>query len=121
MANLKSNVDDICQVADSVIKNPSESAMVAANRMGKYSALPYIAGAALLPIPSLIYLLVRKVRSHQRQKVEKELMLRTVISKQQAIIRQLENQQDYNKTEIGNLKQMLEILMDTEQKIRRKS
>ena len=50
----------------------------------------------------------------KRKKKEKEVLLKEIIAKQQAIINKLEKQNEYNQQEIINLKEALEALKEVQ-------
>lgn len=65
--------------------------------------------------------ITRKVLKNRRKKkesAEKEQLLKRIIAKQQAVIEKLKLQNQMNKEEIRNLKELLKMLQDTEIQVR---
>jgi len=76
-------------------------------------------------IIGIFYYIWKKYSDFKKKQLEKERMLREVIAKQQAVIRKLEEelkksaiQNENNRIEIENLKEMLRILKETEEQIK---
>lgn len=61
---------------------------------------------------------VLKNRKKKKESVEKEQLLKRIIAKQQAVIEKLKQQNQMNKEEIRNLKELLKMLQDTEIQVR---
>jgi len=122
MKSLQDQVKEICRLADEVIDHPNLPVKVNAKNIGVGAAIIAFAGGLPLPIlPFLLpmwpmgpvvfaggYLLKKKEKEKEQQ--EKERMLREIIKKQQAVIRELQKQQETNREEIKNLRRMLEML-----------
>ncbi len=117
MSSLQKQVEEICNLADYVIKNPKEPIMNIAKSNNMLFAISVIY-APLPPIALIAYKIYDWINKEKRKKEEKERMLREVIAKQQAIIRELEKRLEDNRVEIENLKEMLRILKEMEQGIR---
>ncbi len=132
MASLQEQVKDICRLADSVIENPSVSVKTTATNLGLGGAIvAFAAGGAIFPLAPIFLIggpigwgaaaatwVYKKIKDKEKAQQEKERMLREVIRKQQAVIRELDRQQASNKEEINNLKRMLEMLEETEKSIK---
>lgn len=121
MSSLQKQVEEICNLADYVIKNPKEPIM----NIAKSNNMQFAISAICAPLPVLLppivviaYKIYDRIKKEKRKKEEKERMLREVIAKQQAIIRELEKRLEGNRVEIENLKEMLRILKEMEQGIR---
>lgn len=119
MSSLQKQVEEICNLADYVIKNPKEPIM----NIAKSNNMLFAISAIYAPLPVLspitvIYKIYNWIKQEKRKKEEKERMLREIIAKQQAIIRELEKRLEGNRIEIENLKEMLRILKEMEQGIR---
>ena len=126
MADIQEQVKDICRLAESVVKNPSASLSTTAVNIGVCGAVAgFAAGGAMAFAPLIIVRplvwLVKKLRDKEKERQEKELMLREVIRKQQAVIKKLNEelarsrkQNAENRQEIENLKEMLRMLEETE-------
>lgn len=118
MANFREYVDGICTMTDMVIENPTKSPKAAVALLGL---------ALINNIPTTgAFLAWRYFKNKEQKQQEKEHMLRQVIAKQQAVINKLNDelarsrqQNANNKQEIENLKKMLEMLKDAENKIRK--
>lgn len=145
MSSLQKQVEEICNLADYVIKNPKEpivniaqSKNMLPSTINAVSSGISLSGAfskgfglsamkLVKPNPLLFpitivgtvgYKIYDWIKQEKRKKEEKERMLREIIAKQQAIIRELEKRLEGNRIEIENLKEMLRILKETEQGIR---
>ena len=115
--NYKS-VSKILLLTDKVIENPQVSLHSVAPSLG-VSVVGGSIGLICNPtVPFLLYKLYRWYINSQSIKREKERLLKEVLKKQQAIIAALSSKLDRNTQEINNLKEMLEILMQTEAGIR---
>ncbi len=111
--NYKS-VSKILLLTDKVIENPQLSPHSVAPSLG-VSVVGGSIGLICNPtVPFLLYKLYRWYISSQSIKREKERLLKETIKKQQAIIAMLNSKVDRSTQEINNLKEMLEILMQTE-------
>ncbi len=76
---------------------------------------------AILGGGALVGWVTRKVlknRKKKKESTEKEQLLKRIIVKQQAIIERLKQQNQMNKEEIQNLKELLKILQETEKQVR---
>lgn len=71
-----------------------------------------IVGAGALT--ATVYGIIKKVRSQKKEDYEKDVLLKQIIAKQQAIIKELSKQNQLNKMEIQNLKEALQMLKETE-------
>lgn len=145
MSSLQKQVEEICNLADYVIKNPKEpivniaqSKNMLPSTINAVSSGISLSGAfskgfglsamkLVKPNPLLFpitivgtvgYKIYDWIKQEKRKKEEKERMLREIIAKQQAIIRELEKRLEGNRIEIENLKEMLRILKEMEQGIR---
>lgn len=145
MSSLQKQVEEICNLADYVIKNPKEpivniaqSKNMLPSTINAVSSGISLSGAfskgfglsamkLVKPNPLLFpitivgtvgYKIYDWIKQEKRKKEEKERMLREIIAKQQAIIIELEKRLEGNRIEIENLKEMLRILKETEQGIR---
>lgn len=115
--NYKS-VSKILLLTDKIIENPQLSPHSVAPSLG-VSVVGGSIGLICYPTVSfLLYKLYRWYINSQSIKREKERLLKEVLRKQQAIIAALSSKLDRNTQEINNLKEMLEILMQTEAGIR---
>lgn len=133
MADFQEQVKDICRLADAVIQNPITPITSTAKSIGVCSTVAvFAAGGQLILSPLLMgpvglviaagNWIFKKIKEKEKQ--EKERMLREVIRKQQAVIEKLnkelaksKEQNAKNHQEILNLKQMLSMLEVTEVKI----
>ena len=115
--NYKS-VSKILLLTDKIIENPQVSPHSVAPSLGVSVVGGSIGGICYPTVPFLLYKLYRWYISSQSFKREKERLLKETIKKQQAIIAALSSKLDRNTQEINNLKEMLEILMQTEAGIR---
>jgi len=126
MKSLQDQVKEICRLADEVIDHPNLPVKISAKNIGVGAAIIAFAGGLPLPIlpfilplgpfgPLLVggYILKKKMEKEKAQQ-EKERMLREIIKKQQAVIRELERRQANNAEEIKNLKRMLKMLEEME-------
>lgn len=118
---LQEQVYDLCKLADAVIVHPEKSIRVLAENIGVCSSVynfvcekPFTWEPLLTP-PILWPYFYFKKKKQERE--EKERMLREIIKKQQAIIRELEKKEEKTEQEIENLKEMLQKLKEAEQKI----
>jgi len=131
MADLQEQVKDVCRLADAVIKDPTTSIAITAGNIGVCGAVAIsAAGGELFLSPLFGHLgmviavgiwIAKKLGAKEKQKQEKERMLREVIRKQQAVINKLNQelaksrqQNAQNCQEINNLKKILRILEETE-------
>lgn len=71
-----------------------------------------IVGAGALT--ATVYGIIKKVRSPKKEDYEKDVLLKQIIAKQQAIIKELSKQNQLNKMEIQNLNEALQMLKETE-------
>ena len=111
--NYKS-VSKILLLTDKIIENPQLSPHSVAPSLG-VSVVGGSIGLICYPtVPFLLYKLYRWYINSQSIKREKERLLKETIKKQQAIIAMLNSKVDRSTQEINNLKEMLEILMQTE-------
>ena len=115
--NYKS-VSKILLLTDKVIENPQVSLHSVAPSLGVSVVGGTIGGICYSTVPFLLYKLYRWYINSQSIKREKERLLKETIKKQQAIIAMLNSKVDRSTQEINNLKEMLEILMQTEAGIR---
>lgn len=131
MPNLQTEVKDICRLADAVVKNPSDSLSTTAKKIGVCDAVAGFTTCGTMafspliimhPLAGIVVWLVKKLRGKEKERQEKERMLRGVIRKQQAVINKLNEelarsrqQNAQNRQEIENLKEMLRILEETEE------
>lgn len=115
--NYKS-VSKILLLTDKIIENPQLSPHSVAPSLGVSVVGGSIGGICYPTVPFLLYKLYRWYISSQSIKREKERLLKETIKKQQAIIAMLNSKVDRSTQEINNLKEMLEILMQTEAGIR---
>jgi hypothetical protein len=128
MKSLQDQVDAICKLADEVITNPNLPVKTTAKNIGLGATIVgFAAGGALVPLPlmgfspllALGMWAAKKIKDREKAHQEKELMLREIIKKQQAVIRELQNRQAKNAEEIKNLKRMLEMLEETESVVKK--
>lgn len=129
MKTLQDQVDAVCKLADEVITNPGLPVKTIAQKMGLGAAIVAFAAGGALPLLPLLGPLspmaalgvwtYKKFKDREKAQQEKERMLREVIKKQQAVIRELEKRQANNTEEIKNLKRMLEMLDETENAVRK--
>ena len=115
--NYKS-VSKILLLTDKIIENPQLSPHSVAPSLGVSVVGGAIGGICYSTLPFLLYKLYRWYINSQSIKREKERLLKETIKKQQAIIAMLNSKVDRSTQEINNLKEMLEILMQTEAGIR---
>lgn len=134
MESLQEQVKQICSLADNIILNPelppkqiAQRMKVSAGVLGAVNGIGLVAGPLTIPIPiiGIFYYIWKKYSDFKKKQLEKERMLREVIAKQQAVIRKLEEelkksaiQNENNRIEIENLKEMLRILKETEEQIK---
>lgn len=132
MANLQEQVNDICRLADAVIKNPGQSIKTTALSIGVGVAIANFAlggfmvfNPIVFPVGYTLYKIYKAFKGKGIERQEKERMLREVIRKQQAVIRKLEEelrksriQSAKNRQEIENLRSILEMLEKTEEHIK---
>ena len=121
MASLQDEVRDVCNLADSVLINPSKSIKEIASDLGLNIGLGL--GLSLLGGLNPLILatwVAKKYLDSRKHEQEKERMLREVIRRQQAVIRRLEQEQakarrqnEENRQEIENLKKILRMLGKT--------
>lgn len=117
MQSLQEQVKELCKLADQVVANPLNPPYETAKKLG-VSALILVH-----PYNPLLYML-EKLYGSSKRKQEKERMLREIIAKQQAVIRQLEvevarmsQENAQNRNEVENLKRMLSILEQAQKQI----
>lgn len=115
--NYKS-VSKILLLTDKIIENPQLSPHSVAPSLGVSVVGGAIGGICFPSVPFLLYKLYRWYINSQSIKREKERLLKETIKKQQAIIAMLNSKVDRSTQEINNLKEVLEILMQTEAGIR---
>lgn len=132
MTDLKEQVKDVCRLADAVIKDPKTDLAITAGNIGVCAAVAGFAAGGGLFLPPVFgpwgwviaagIWIAKKLREKECQ--EKDRMLREVISKQQAVIKKLEQelaksrqQNAQNRQEINNLKVILRMLEETEKHI----
>ncbi len=115
--NYKS-VSKILLLTDKIIENPQVSPHSVAPSLGVSVVGGSIGGICYPTVPFVLYKFDRWYINSQSIKLEKERLLKEVLKKQQAIIAALSSKLDRNTQEINNLKEMLEILMQTEAGIR---
>lgn len=125
MASLQDEVRDVCNLADSVLSNPSKPIKEIASDLG----LSFGLGVGLSLLGGLNPILLaawaaKKYLDSKKHEQEKERMLREVIRRQQAVIRGLEQelaktqrQNQENRQEIENLKKILRMLEKTENQL----
>lgn len=127
MANLQEQIKEVCNLADKVINNPNLSPKTIAKELGLSAGVVGLAcGFAFTAAPisllyhqgGVLYLLWKAYSNNKKKELEKERMLKEIIRKQQAIIRNLEQQNKNNKVKIENLKEMLRILEEAENKVK---
>lgn len=120
MQSLQKQVQELCQLATVVIGNPTQSPSDAAKKLGLSPEIKIAVLSLFFPsfrfIGTSLYIWRKYIGSQKRQQ-EKERMLREIIAKQQAVIRQLETEEmrlkqenAQNRVEVENLKNMLHIL-----------
>ena len=136
MSNLQKEINDICRLADAVVKNPFSDLAVTAGMLGVCPAVfSFVSGGRLAlsvtdilipntPLIALAKWAYKKYKAKQLEQQEKERMLREVIKKQQAVIRKLDaelaqsrQQNEKNRQEIENLKKMLSMLEEAEEQL----
>ena len=128
MSNLQTAVEDICRLADAVIKEPfTDIATTVANIGLSANVAGFVAETRKLYCDyygSIPYWVVKKLIEKKEQRQEKERMLREIIRKQQAVINKLNQelaksreQNAKNCQEIENLKQILRILEEAEKQL----
>ena len=131
MKSLQDQVKEICRLADEVIDHPNLPVKISAKNIGVGAAIIAFAGG--LPLPILPFLLPlgpigpllaggyiwKKIKEKENERQEKERMLREIIKKQQAVIRELQKQQETNREEIKNLRRMLEMLEEMESVVKK--
>lgn len=134
MTDLKEQLKDVCRLADAVIKDPATDLAITAENIGVCEAVAKsAAGRGLIRLTLFGPLgwtiaagicIAKKLREKEKQRQEKERMLREVISKQQAVMKKLEQelaksiqQNAQNRQEINNLKVILRMLEETEKHI----
>ncbi|WP_455516219.1 hypothetical protein [Porphyromonas sp.] len=125
MQSLQKQVQGLCQLATVVIGNPTQSPSDAAKKLGLSPesitnaalSLFFIESSFFGPLIGTSLYIWRKYTESQKRQQEKERMLREIIAKQQAVIRQLETEEmrqkqenAQNRVEVENLKNMLHIL-----------
>lgn len=122
--NVKEYYNIAIRVADEVLKNPMNS--VGGILEGK---LGYEKGAKgfftdpwtllLLPHPIGIAgrVLYKYMKNKKRQREEMEMMKRTIIAKQQAIIRKMEEEHLQNEEQKRNLQETIDFLKETQERI----
>lgn len=125
MQSLQKQVQGLCQLATVVIGNPTQSPSDAAKKLGLSPetitnaalSLFFIESSVFGPLIGTSLYIWRKYTGSQKRQQEKERMLREIIAKQQAVIRQLETEEmrlkqenAQNRVEVENLKNMLHIL-----------
>ena len=134
MESLQEQVKQICSLADNIILNPelppkqvAQRMNVSAGVLGAVNGTGIVAGPLIIPISivGIFYYIWNKYSGFKKKQLEKERMLREVIAKQQAVIRKLEEelkksamQNENNRIEIENLREMLRILKETEEQIK---
>ena len=132
MANLQEQVNDICSLADAVIKNPGQSIKTTASSIGVGVAIANFALGSFMvfnpfafPVGYALYKIYKAFKEKEIERQEKERMLREVIRKQQAVIRKLEEelrksriQSAKYRQDIENLRSILEMLEKTEEHIK---
>ena len=127
MANLQEQIKEICNLADKVINDPNSSPKTIAKELGLSAGVVGLAcGFAFAAAPisllyhpgRILYLIWKACSNNKKKELEKERMLIDIIRKQLAIIRNLEQQNKKNKAEIENLKEMLRILEEAENKVK---
>lgn len=128
--SLKTQIDDICRLADKVIKNPSvKGDTITGIVKGSNIPISLIAGDndylgnVLSNVVSTAIITVSKLFGNNNDELqrerEKRAMLEKVIAKQQAVINKLKNQNKLNRQEIENLKQMNAILQAAIEKLQK--
>ena len=127
MADIQEQVNDICRLADAVVYDPSTSLLTTAKKIGVSTAvasgvMAFAPIAAINPLLAAGIWIVKKARDKEKERQEKERMLREVIRKQQAVINKLNEelarsrqQNAQNRQEIENLKKMLKLLEEAEE------
>ncbi len=131
MADIQEQVNDICRLADAVVKNPSAPLSTTAIKIGVGAAVAGFAAGGVMAFAPFIIMnpllgvgiwIAKKLRDKEKERQEKERMLREVIRKQQAVINRLNEelarsrqQNAENRQEIENLKEMLRMLEETEE------
>ena len=118
MASLEEKVRGLCELTDKVLIDPSKSPKEIAVLMG--------ASFLLGPSGSIAVLVIKTwFNKKEREREEKERMLREIIRKQQAVINRLEaelakerQRNANNRKEIKNLKEMLRMLEEAERQLK---
>lgn len=125
MQNPKTIIQELCLLSAEVISNPTQSPSYTAKKLelspdtikiadnGAFAIQSFLFGPL---IGGALYIWSKYIES-QREKEEKDRMLREVIAKQQAVIRKLEAEEIkmrqeniQNQIEVEHLKQLLHIL-----------
>lgn len=125
MQSLQEQIKEICQLADKTIENPTLTPIQTAQKLGlSPSIVGFIKGNGLVadliiygPVVGGLMHLWKKYTDSEKEKLEKERMLREIIAKQQAVIKKLEFELNksqeinaHNRNDINNLKEMLHLL-----------
>ena len=131
MESIQEQVKDICRLADAVVKNPSTSLSTTAKNIGVCGSVAGFAATGFVALSPFSLLMVagiwlaEKLKDKEKERLEKERMLREVIRKQQAVIKKhneelarSRQQNAENRQEIENLKEMLRMLEETEEHLK---
>lgn len=132
MTELQVQIKDVCRLADAVIKDPTSDIAITATNIGVCAAVAgFAAGGNIILAPMLGPVgwviaagtwIAKKLGKKEKERQEKERMLREVICKQQAVINKLNKelakdreQNARNRQEIENLKNILKMLTEIEE------
>lgn len=127
MQSLQEQVKELCKIAEQVVANPLKTPYETAKELGLSAPMLDVSNGVIFltsPIMGTLLYAWRKYTESEKRKQEKERMLREIIAKQQAVIRQLDvevarmNQENaQNRNEVENLKRMLSILEQAQEQI----
>lgn len=134
MSSLQKQVNEICSLADAVVREPSKSIESTALQVGVSSSVMAFATSGIIafspfialgPIGVFIFVAKKILKRKKEERLEKERMLREVIQKQQVVINRLNQELEKNKRqnaqnreEIENLKAVLDMLEKTEEHLK---
>lgn len=134
MSSLQEQVNEICSLADAVVREPSKSIESTALQVGVSSSVMAFATSGIIaffpfiglgPIGVFIFAAKKILKKKKEERLEKERMLREVIRKQQVVINRLnqelekcKRQNAQNREEIKNLKAVLDMLEKTEEHLK---
>lgn len=122
--NIKEYYTTAIKVADQVLKDPQNSVNeVLKNQLGYDNGIkgfmtdPWNLVCTINPLALGARVLYKYMKAKERQRQEMEMMKRTIIAKQQAIIKKMEEESYQNEEQRKNMQETIDFLEKTLQRI----